>query len=100
MRSANYLGENTSMVSGGACTDDDGAVLEKLGGGSEGGSFPGIGAACAKKSVGWKGFNKESHAKCIVKKTAVSLSCARCVAIGGAFGFKKCKMACMSNWCS
>jgi hypothetical protein len=85
----------------GGCSGDDFAKMSKAGPGNAEGSFPRTLSSCGLKAFSlWSGFLKKKMKSCIVDNLELSSSCADCYVAAGEYGVEKCKIPCISSWCS
>jgi len=92
---------NADKPEAGACTPDDQKLINAKGGGSTATSFPGITAACAKKSFSiFSGIDEAKFNSCLMGEIAMSQGCSTCFSAAAEYGFKKCKAPCIASWCS
>ena len=82
------------------CNADDMNLVRALQPGHDNGSFPKIGADCARGAAGLFSFDNSNMEQCLVDNTEMSAGCSQCFRIEGRYGYDNCKMACIANWCS
>ena len=85
----------------GKCVATDAEAMQKLGAGSDEGSFPKIVADCGHHAFSiWSGFSRDSMAHCVHSQTKLTQGCASCFGQSGQYGFDHCKFECLRSWCS
>jgi len=91
----------TAVVAGGACTADDQSAINAKPAGSADGSFSKITSDCGHSALSiFSGIDETKFNTCLTGAVKVSTGCSDCYWQAAEYGYKNCKLACLSSWCS
>jgi len=85
----------------GACSADDQVAINAKGGGDVEGHFPKITSDCGHKALNiFKGIDEDKFNTCLTGEVSISKGCSDCYWQAAEYGYKHCKTACITSWCS